>query len=345
MPGERHCQTKFYTASWRSGAGWSPTVFAQESPTRSARFDAENDLYPFALTVPAIVAVDDRRMAERLAVVMDGGGVVGRIHQVVEIGDAGAGHQGNGDLTVVDGSRSKHAGDRDLAAGDIQMQFVADPGFLVALAVFLGADIARGGQIGRIVSGAGSSETRNACAAGSSRTRLRRSVSRCTNASAVLNPSSCCRTASNRTAKPPSSLRLSGLPLEPPPSRFPRLALAWPGQRAPNGFEGRAYVSTNSGFGAERLVIREASAGRKGPDRRRGHYPAKQPRAGRDDEEARGRRQSAGPMRVRAGRSCSGFDSVGTPVEADRSPDLRSGQGRNAPHAVGVFRRPNLTPA
>ena len=31
---------------------------------------------------------------------------------------------------------------------DIQMQFVADPGFLVALAVRLGADIARGGQIG-----------------------------------------------------------------------------------------------------------------------------------------------------------------------------------------------------
>jgi hypothetical protein len=43
--GRGHCQTKFYTASWRSGAGWSATVFAHESPTRSARFDAENDLY------------------------------------------------------------------------------------------------------------------------------------------------------------------------------------------------------------------------------------------------------------------------------------------------------------
>src|SRR5208282_1390101 len=51
-PARGHCQTKFYTASWRSGAGWRPTVFAQESPTRSARFDAENDLYSFALTVP-----------------------------------------------------------------------------------------------------------------------------------------------------------------------------------------------------------------------------------------------------------------------------------------------------
>src|SRR5271165_3024128 len=49
----RHCQTKFYTASCRSGAAWSPTVFAHESPTRSARFDAENDLYLFALTVPS----------------------------------------------------------------------------------------------------------------------------------------------------------------------------------------------------------------------------------------------------------------------------------------------------
>ena len=92
-------------------------------------FHALDFFGPFGLgfVLGAIVAVDDRRMAERLAVVMDGGGVVGRIHQVVEIGDAGAGygHQGNGDLTVVDGSRGKHAGDRDLAAGDIQMQFVS----------------------------------------------------------------------------------------------------------------------------------------------------------------------------------------------------------------------------
>ena len=34
---ERHCQTKFYTASWCSGAGRSPTVFAHKSPPRSAR--------------------------------------------------------------------------------------------------------------------------------------------------------------------------------------------------------------------------------------------------------------------------------------------------------------------
>ena len=59
-----------------------------------------------------------------------------------------------------------------------------------------------------------SSGTRIACAAGCSRTRLRRSASRCTNASAAPNPSSCCQTASNWTAQLRSSLRLSGFPLE-----------------------------------------------------------------------------------------------------------------------------------
>jgi hypothetical protein len=33
-------------------AGWTSTVFAHESPTRVAGFDAENRLYLFALTVP-----------------------------------------------------------------------------------------------------------------------------------------------------------------------------------------------------------------------------------------------------------------------------------------------------
>src|ERR1700678_414438 len=64
-----------------------------------------------ASLMDAKVAIDDRRVAEHLAVVMDDGGVVGRVHQIVEIRDAvaGDGHQGNGDLTVVDGSRGQHA--------------------------------------------------------------------------------------------------------------------------------------------------------------------------------------------------------------------------------------------
>ena len=49
----RHCQSKFYTACSRARPGWSCTVFAHESWTRSAGFDAENGLYLFALTVPA----------------------------------------------------------------------------------------------------------------------------------------------------------------------------------------------------------------------------------------------------------------------------------------------------
>jgi hypothetical protein len=57
----------------------------------------------------------------RLAVVMDGGGVVGRV-QIVEILDAaGDGHQGKRDLTVADEGRGQHEGDRDFGRRDIQM--------------------------------------------------------------------------------------------------------------------------------------------------------------------------------------------------------------------------------
>jgi hypothetical protein len=48
-----HCQTKFYTACLDAGVRSRFTVFAHESPPRSARFEAENCLYLFALTVPA----------------------------------------------------------------------------------------------------------------------------------------------------------------------------------------------------------------------------------------------------------------------------------------------------
>ena len=48
-----HCQSKFYTACLRLRAGQSSTVFAHESPTRSAGFGTKNGLYLFALTVPS----------------------------------------------------------------------------------------------------------------------------------------------------------------------------------------------------------------------------------------------------------------------------------------------------
>src|SRR5271170_862697 len=59
---------------------------------------------PFGLgfMLGAEVAIDDRHMAERLSAVMNGGGVVGRIHEIVEIGDAGAGHES--DLTEAEWS-------------------------------------------------------------------------------------------------------------------------------------------------------------------------------------------------------------------------------------------------
>jgi hypothetical protein len=47
-------------------AGWTPTVFAHESPTRLAGFDAENRLYLFALTVPWALE-KDRENFERPA--------------------------------------------------------------------------------------------------------------------------------------------------------------------------------------------------------------------------------------------------------------------------------------
>src|SRR5271165_1533502 len=106
--------------------------------------------FGLALVVGAKVAVDDGGVAERPALIVDGGGVVGGVHEIVEIGDAGArhGHQGNGDLAVVDGGRGQHAGDRDLAAGHVDVEFVPGPGLFVALAVFLAADVAGGGQVG-----------------------------------------------------------------------------------------------------------------------------------------------------------------------------------------------------
>src|SRR5271165_6753890 len=68
-----HCQSKFYTACSRIGAGWSSTVFAHESPTRSTGFDAENGLFLFALTVPfcglvgTLIADEDGVYDPRLA--------------------------------------------------------------------------------------------------------------------------------------------------------------------------------------------------------------------------------------------------------------------------------------
>ena len=53
-----HCQTKFYTACLGTRTRSSFTVFAHELARRSARFEAENGLYFFALTVPVEPTAD-----------------------------------------------------------------------------------------------------------------------------------------------------------------------------------------------------------------------------------------------------------------------------------------------
>src|SRR5271166_984538 len=60
--------------------------------------------FSLAFVVGAKVSVDDGGVAERPAVGVDRGGVVGGVHEIVEIGDAGArhGHQGNGDPRACD---------------------------------------------------------------------------------------------------------------------------------------------------------------------------------------------------------------------------------------------------
>src|SRR5208283_992093 len=69
--------------------------------------------FGFRFMLRTKIAVDQRRMAERLAVPVDDFGVVGCVHRLIEIDDAGAGHghEGNGDLAVVHGGRGQHAGD------------------------------------------------------------------------------------------------------------------------------------------------------------------------------------------------------------------------------------------
>jgi hypothetical protein len=57
----RHCQSKFYTARWPSGAGRTSTVFAHVSLPSAARVDAENDLYAFVPTMPDRALVEQPR--------------------------------------------------------------------------------------------------------------------------------------------------------------------------------------------------------------------------------------------------------------------------------------------
>ena len=77
------------------------------------------------------------------------GGIVGGIHDVVQICDplSGHGHQRNRHLTVVHRRRGQQATNWYLPVRHVDVEFVSGPTRLVALAVLLGSDIAHGGKL------------------------------------------------------------------------------------------------------------------------------------------------------------------------------------------------------
>ena len=100
--------------------------------------------------IAAGVAVDHRNPAGGEAIIDDRLRVVRGFHEVVEPHDAlfaGPGER-DGDLAVMGGSGGEDRGDGDDAVGGIEMQLVADPGFLEPLAVAFDPDITLGWQPG-----------------------------------------------------------------------------------------------------------------------------------------------------------------------------------------------------
>jgi hypothetical protein len=98
----------------------------------------------------AKIRIDQRYMTKRFALCGNGVGVVGGIHQIVEIVAFGAGqrHQRDGHLRIMHRGGGENARNRNLTASDIDMELIAGPAFLESLAIFLGADIACGGEVG-----------------------------------------------------------------------------------------------------------------------------------------------------------------------------------------------------
>ena len=89
------------------------------------------------------MGLDQGNVAERAARGPDLRGVVGRIHQIVEVGHPACRHGRQRDrrLAVVQAGRGQQRGDRDVAVGHVQVQLVAvgriDPGRLVTRRVAL----------------------------------------------------------------------------------------------------------------------------------------------------------------------------------------------------------------
>ena len=87
-------------------------------------------------------------MIELPAVSMNIVGVIGGIHQFVQVDHALGSqcHQRNGDLRVVYAGAGQHSADRHLSVGHVKVKLVTTPVLLVTLAVLLGSYVTLPGQ-------------------------------------------------------------------------------------------------------------------------------------------------------------------------------------------------------
>ena len=95
----------------------------------------------------ARVDIDDRNVAESVAVIFDLRGVVSAIHQIIQVGQPRRRHDRH--PTVVERRGCKQTTDRDATVGYIQMQFIAGPTRLLAFGIAFAADRAMTGQVGQ----------------------------------------------------------------------------------------------------------------------------------------------------------------------------------------------------
>jgi hypothetical protein len=90
------------------------------------------------LSPPAIL-IDNGDVPQAAAHGVDRLGVVGRIHQLIQIIYPGAGqlHQWDGRLAVVQGGRGQRHADGQATVTDVGVTFKASPGLLIALGILL----------------------------------------------------------------------------------------------------------------------------------------------------------------------------------------------------------------
>ena len=91
--------------------------------------------------------MDDRLVVAVRAGLVNRRGVVGRIHDFVEVGDAFRAHlhEGNSDMGIVDAGGGEQGADRDLAIGDIKVKLVFSPPEDAPIIALFAANVAGGG--------------------------------------------------------------------------------------------------------------------------------------------------------------------------------------------------------